>query len=146
MTNGYTKGQAVVEKVQEFPFGVRVFVGDVEVLKQDAVAFATGQENRQDNELAIGFPADQRERIATFIKEQDANAELFAEAFNVANETGRTPKQLADDREELFNALEQLRGHCNDRAWAGAAKRAAVVADLVIADALLAKLKKGGAP
>lgn len=105
---GHTKGRAAVEMVQEFPFGVRVVVGDVEVLKQNAVAFATSQRTRHDNELAIGFPAGERERIAKFISEQDANAALIAEAFNVADETGRTPAQLAAERAELVAELTNL--------------------------------------
>ena len=37
-----------------------------------------------------------------------ANAELIAEAFNVTHETGRTPRQLADERAELIAALDNL--------------------------------------
>jgi len=33
-------------------------------------------------------------------KEADANAELIKEAFNVANETERTPRQLANEQKE----------------------------------------------
>ena len=34
-----------------------------------------------------------------------ANAELICEAFNVANETGKTPRQLADENKELLEAV-----------------------------------------
>jgi hypothetical protein len=37
--------------------------------------------------------------------EANANAKLIAEAFNVTHETGRTPRQLADERAELIAAL-----------------------------------------
>ena len=37
--------------------------------------------------------------------EAEANVELIAEAFNVTHETGRTPRQLADDRAALIAAL-----------------------------------------
>lgn len=37
--------------------------------------------------------------------EQTANAKLIEEAFNVSTETGRTPRQLADDRAALIDAL-----------------------------------------
>jgi hypothetical protein len=40
--------------------------------------------------------------------ERDANAELIAEAFNVCHETGRTPRQLADERAELIVALKEF--------------------------------------
>lgn len=37
-----------------------------------------------------------------------ANAALIAEAFNVANETGRTPAQLAAERAELVAAIAKV--------------------------------------
>ena len=41
------------------------------------------------------------------IKEDEtkANAELIAESFNVTNESGLTPRQLLDQRNELLDAL-----------------------------------------
>lgn len=47
------------------------------------------------------FPVDGA-RIA------EANANLIAEAFNVATETGLTPRQLAEQRAELLEALIKL--------------------------------------
>lgn len=38
--------------------------------------------------------------------EAKANADLFAEACNVATETGLSPRQLADSRKELREALQ----------------------------------------
>jgi hypothetical protein len=40
--------------------------------------------------------------------QQVANAELLAEAGTVANETGLTPRQLADQRAELLEKLQRL--------------------------------------
>lgn len=40
--------------------------------------------------------------------EADANAELIAEAFNIANETGKSPRTLADENKELLEALTKL--------------------------------------
>jgi 5'-3' exonuclease len=37
-----------------------------------------------------------------------ADAELISEAFNVATETGLTPRQLAEQRAELLEALKNL--------------------------------------
>ena len=38
-------------------------------------------------------------------EEAEANAQLIAEAGTVANETGKTPRQLADDNKLLLEAL-----------------------------------------
>lgn len=46
-----------------------------------------------------------------YIKEHDqikANAELIKEAFNVANETGFSPRQLAEQKAELVKQLKEL--------------------------------------
>ncbi len=40
--------------------------------------------------------------------EKESKAELIAEAFNVATETGLTPRQLAEQRNELLEALESI--------------------------------------
>ncbi len=41
----------------------------------------------------------------------EANAHLMAEAGTVASETGLTPRQLAEQREELLEALERMTMH-----------------------------------
>jgi hypothetical protein len=40
--------------------------------------------------------------------ENEANAALIAEAGTVANETGLSPRQLADQRAELLAALDEI--------------------------------------
>lgn len=52
---------------------------------------------------AVRVAASLREGI-----EGNANAELIAEAFNVATETGLTPRQLAEQRKELLGVLREL--------------------------------------
>ena len=42
------------------------------------------------------------------IIENKAYMELICEAFNVANETGKTPRQLADENKELLEACKTL--------------------------------------
>lgn len=42
------------------------------------------------------------------LEETEANANLIAEAFNVANECGLTPAQLLEQRNELLEALDKL--------------------------------------
>lgn len=40
--------------------------------------------------------------------EAKANASLICEAFNVANETGKTPRQLAEINEKYLKALKTI--------------------------------------
>lgn len=40
--------------------------------------------------------------------DSESNAELIVEAFNVSNETGMTPRQLADENAKLLKALKNL--------------------------------------
>lgn len=53
---------------------------------------------------------DNRYFIATvdFGMDQEANADLIIEAGTVANETGLTPRQLLDQRNELIGVLDEL--------------------------------------
>lgn len=44
--------------------------------------------------------------LATHLPEYKANATLIAEAFNVTNECGLTPKQLLEQRNELLEAIK----------------------------------------
>lgn len=46
-------------------------------------------------------------------EEAKANAELIAEAFNVSNETGKTPRMLADENLKLIQALEGVLNNIN---------------------------------
>lgn len=46
-------------------------------------------------------------------EEEQANARLIAEAFNVAHETGLTPRQLADQRAELLSVAYAVFGACD---------------------------------
>lgn len=55
-----------------------------------------------------GGHADNRRDEDELIAEQNANARLIIEAGNVANETGLTPRQLAEQRAELLSACERL--------------------------------------
>ena len=45
----------------------------------------------------------------------ECNARFVAEAFNVADETGLTPRQLADQRDALLAALESVMDRLVDR-------------------------------
>lgn len=65
------------------------------------------------SDKAIEVTNQERTPVATvhrgFIpqQEQEANAELIAEAFNVLHETGMTPRELAE-------AVQELRGACSE--------------------------------
>lgn len=50
--------------------------------------------------------AGHKEKDGTITSRRGANAKLIAEAFNVANETGKTPRQLANERTGLLEALK----------------------------------------
>ena len=51
----------------------------------------------------MGFDASDRGT-----RQNRANATLFCEAFNVANETGLTPRQLLEQRNELLREIESV--------------------------------------
>lgn len=40
--------------------------------------------------------------------EEEANAEFITEAFNIANQTGLSPKQLLEQRDELLKKLNEI--------------------------------------
>ena len=42
------------------------------------------------------------------IEEVEANAQLVADAFNVTNETNKTPRELQKSHDELLEALERV--------------------------------------
>jgi len=46
--------------------------------------------------------------------ETTANAELICEAFNVVNETGKTPRQLADINKELLTAIQKVKDYVSE--------------------------------
>ena len=59
----------------------------------------------------------------------EANALLITEAGTVAHETGLTPRQLAEQRAELLEALQDLVAQVDDHSWLTcemAAARAAI--------------------
>lgn len=51
--------------------------------------------------LLISKDADRKE-------EAEANAQLIADAFNVTNETGMTPRELQKSHQELLESIESL--------------------------------------
>ncbi len=45
---------------------------------------------------------------------EEANAKLITEAFNVTNETGYAPRQLADQKADLLASLQNIANMCKD--------------------------------
>ena len=87
MTGGWTKGACSIS-------GVRYKMSGGEwqnVSCYDAAA------KREVNVAAVSIDPQTLEGLA--------DAHLFADALNVANETGLTPRQLADQNKELLAAL-----------------------------------------
>ena len=85
---GITKGQWIV--TDETPNGISELYGHIEV-------------SNDDNALACIFTDIYNPKEAKY------NAKLIAEAGTVANETGKTPRQLADDNKVLLEALIEVR-------------------------------------
>lgn len=53
-------------------------------------------------------------KMLNWDEESEANARLIAEAGNVTNETGLTPRELLNQRNELLEALNLINGLCAD--------------------------------
>lgn len=85
---GITKGQWIV--TDETPNGISELYGHIEV-------------SNDDNALACIFTDIYNPKEAKY------NAKLIAEAGTVANETGKTPRQLADDNKVLLEVLIKVK-------------------------------------
>ena len=51
---------------------------------------------------------DEKEDVIFAVGQQISNFELIADAFNVTNETGMTPRELQESHAELLEALKSL--------------------------------------
>lgn len=90
---------------------------------------------------ALDLP-DQASRIAA----RDANAELIAESFTVAHETGLTPRQLAGRCEKLEAALRELQpALLADHGCKGGLSETTRKRAYAIVSAALSKATAGGA-
>jgi pantoate kinase len=96
--SAHTKVKSWVEFESKWPFQIRI---EPDIVRMDRVALSSQQKTLDDLRAAVGFKHSERQAIIEAIKKQEANAELIAEAFNVATETGLTPRQLADALNEL---------------------------------------------
>lgn len=76
-------------------------------------------------------------------EENKANALLVADAFNVYNETGLTPRQLAEQRDDLFNMLGYLIDACDTADISAIDKRVNVIRSrfAVIRDSVRSRIK-----
>lgn len=63
----------------------------------------------QNNENRTDFRVNVNRRMsADYEAEEVANANLYAEAHNAANETGLTPRQLKEQRDGLLNIIKSV--------------------------------------
>ena len=74
-----------------------------------------------------------------------ADAHLIADAFTVHHETGLTPRELAEQRAELLEALEVFMGRDARFTVAVGGNPGAVQAMLDRANSIIAKARGGGA-
>lgn len=103
---GFTKGEAKVVHEEKWPFGISIYVGYEEVVSMGRIAYSTSQNTLADMRSAKGFSDSEKKTIINIINKQEANADLIAEAFNVATETGLTPRQLAEQVKILRELCE----------------------------------------
>lgn len=78
-------------------------MGIFNVSKQDIGRY-TVHSNTEPHPICITNPWLSEDSFSD--SQNMANAELIAEAFNVSTETGKTPKQLAEENERLREALQ----------------------------------------
>lgn len=88
----HTPGSVIVRKVDEQEWDIDAPNGDptLRFAKWLGLATVYGNEDMPEEGEEVGL----------------ANANLIAESFNVAHETGLTPRQLADQRAELLEAAQ----------------------------------------
>jgi hypothetical protein len=112
MSGGWTKGVWTLDNFPEYVDGT-----DMEVLDCDGFPIATVEGSPILNRWSERFPnmshwADGADSGKTHRHRNQsellASAALIAEAGTVANKTGLTPRQLADQRAELLAALEEI--------------------------------------
>ncbi len=67
------------------------------------------RETKHDDDFDYEVDNGNRAVCAVYIGTQSqANAELIAEAFNITNQTGLSPKELMEQRDELAANLREL--------------------------------------
>ena len=81
-------------------------VFDTEAYKSDLRPDMTVACGKPNPKAGLYWPAEGMGGIAP--ETQEANANLIAEAFNVTNDTGFTPRQLAEQRAELLEACKLI--------------------------------------
>ena len=97
MKNNHTKDKIeIVKNHPVFKYGTLI---TSEVLSLDTL----GRGKRKLICHISDVRGDSFERIES--DEMESNSKLITEAFNVANETGKMPRQLADENKELLEAL-----------------------------------------
>jgi hypothetical protein len=109
-----TPGPVRVHQPERWPFPVEIIrdepgeeVDRKTILSMERFGYSTDQNSV--SEVMAGTSMGGDARLARKKNaEQVANADLWAEATNTHHETGLTPRQLAEQRAELLEALQRL--------------------------------------
>lgn len=105
--HAFTAGPAVISLYGSFRTLVRS--GDEHTGRKIAITWV-GMSNpkRGPEESRDAYHERCRTTELERARQNEANAEFIAEAFTVAHETGLTPRQLAEQRRDLLEALHDL--------------------------------------
>jgi hypothetical protein len=78
-----TEGPYQFVPIEKWPFGFEVKAGEYTLVSQDSWGWASGQKTRADNEQALGFDADQKQKVIQAIARQNANGHLLAASWDL---------------------------------------------------------------
>ena len=104
-----TPGPITVHYDEKWPF--RICIKDAngkDEFSFDRYAMSSQWKTVSDMRRAVGWDAKDREQIIEMTAEQEARAEFIAEAFNVHHETGLSPRELLEQRDNLLEWLDTL--------------------------------------
>jgi hypothetical protein len=112
MESKHTKGLCEYEHREfgdEGMYATEVFVGDTVICKMDWA----GEEYNENGSRGI-------------VSRRAENAQLITDAFNVTNETNKTPRELQKSHDELLNALEGMRNQFKGKETNGFLERLSI--------------------
>lgn len=110
MKSKHTKEKVVFKNDDKWPFALKVETeSGKSIIEITPVAYSTAQKTFNDVKNAVGFPFTEREDVILAVANQVDNFKLIADAFNVTNETGMTPRELQKSHAELLDALKMAK-------------------------------------
>lgn len=78
-----TPGPYQFVPIEKWPFGFEIKAGEYTLVAQDSWGWASGQKTRADNEQALGFESDQKQKVIAAIARQDADGRLLAASWDL---------------------------------------------------------------